>query len=389
VTAAASNGHWEIADIKLRYRLVEIVERAGVQLKRAGSNRWQGLCPFHADRTPSFFVDVDRERFTCFGCKARGDVIDFVRLHEQLNSVAEACAWITGTAPPSASPPKERTAATVTGGRRWDRLTLEQQLVLNTAGALYRDALWRNPRTRAYLAERGLPDWVVRACGLGYADGRSLEAYLRKHGGLRIAEELGLLRRAEPGEGGRMLRERFAGRIVIPELRGGQPIWFLGRHPTRKEKRIKYLGFTGEKPILGFERAAGQREVFLVEGAFDWLTAVSWNLPAFSTCGTDFPADRLGWLARARIIFGVLDADQGGREGAQRFGAVLGRRWVPLELPPGADLNDLGCRPDGRRLFFRLVAEARTQMSGSTKGDEAIQELHQPTVVGSDDQSDE
>src|SRR5207302_2545301 len=83
--------------------------------------------------------------------------------------------------------------------------------------------------------------------------------------------------------------------------------------------------------ILGFERAAGQREVFLVEGAFDWLTAVSWNLPAFSTCGTDFPADRLGWLARARVIFGVLDADRGGREAAERFGSVLGRRWVPLE----------------------------------------------------------
>ena len=122
-------------------------------------------------------------------------------------------------------------------------MTLEQQLVLNTAGALYRDALWRNPSARAYLTgERGIPDWVVRACGLGYADGRSLEAHLRKHGGLRVAEELGLLRRPESGEGGRMLRERFAGRIVIPELRGGQPIWFLGRHPTRASARVKYLG---------------------------------------------------------------------------------------------------------------------------------------------------
>jgi DNA primase len=267
-------------------------------------------------------------------------------------------------------------------------LTLEQQLVLNTAGALYRDALWRNPLARAYMAERGLPDWVVRVCGLGYADGRSLEAYLRKHGGLRIAEELGLLRRAEPGEGGRMLRERFAGRIVIPELRGGQPIWFLGRHPTRKEMRIKYLGLPGEKPILGFERSAGQREVFLVEGAFDWLTAVSWNLPAFSTCGTDFPADRLGWLARARVIFGVLDADRGGREAAERFGNVLGRRWVPLELPPGADLNDLGCRPDGRRLFFTLVTEARKQLTGSRR-DDCLQERHQPAALRSDGRRDE
>jgi DNA primase len=368
VTSLPNSGRLDIAEMKRTYRLLDVVERAGVRLKRAGAHRWQGLCPFHDDRTPSFFVDVDRERFTCFGCKARGDVIDFVRLHEQLNTVAEACAWITGTAPPAPRADERSRSKRNGDGRRWDRLTLEQQLVLNAAGALYRDALWRNPRARLYLADRGLPEWILRVCGLGYADGRSLEAYLRKHGGLRIAEDLGLLRRAEPGEGGRMLRERFAGRIVIPELRGGQPIWFLGRHPTRKEMRIKYLGLPGEKPILGFERAAGQREVFLVEGAFDWLTAVSWNLPAFSTCGTDFPADRLGWLARARVIFGVLDADRGGREAAERFGAVLGRRWVPLELPPGADLNDLGCRPDGRRQFFTLVAEARRQLSQATEG---------------------
>ena len=69
----------------------------------------------------------------------------------------------------------------------------------------------------------------MRSCGLGFADGRSLEAYLRRHGGLRVAEDLGLLRRPEPGEDGRPLRERFAGRVVIPEIRGGQPIWFIGR----------------------------------------------------------------------------------------------------------------------------------------------------------------
>jgi DNA primase len=249
-------------------------------------------------------------------------------------------------------------------------LTLEQQLVLNTAGALYRDALWRNPRARAYLQSRGLPDWVLRTCGLGYSDGRSLEAHLRKHGGLRVAQELGLLRHAEPGEGGRMLRERFAGRVVVPELRGGQPIWFIGRFPDERNVRVKYLGFPGERPILGFERVAGRREVYLVEGVFDWLTAMSWQLPAFSTCGTDFPADRLGWLARARVIFGVLDADRAGRKAAERFESVLGQRWLPIALPEGEDLNDLGRRPGGRTAFFRLVAQARRSTSPDSGKDD-------------------
>ena len=359
MTATASGPFRDFPEIKLAYPLLDVVERAGVRLRRSGSHRWQGLCPFHADRNPSFFVDGERQRFVCFGCKVRGDVLDFVRLHEQLTTVGEACTWLTGTPAPPRRKHDGPTPAASQPQRRWDRLTLEQQLVLNAAGALYRDALWRHPPARAYLAERGLPDWVVRTCGLGYADGRSLEAHLRKHGGLRIAEELGLLRRPEPGEGGRLLRERFAGRIVIPELRGGQPVWFLGRHPTDRQVRVKYLGLPGEKPILGFERAAGRREVYLVEGAFDWLTAVSWQLPAFSTCGTDFPLDRLGWLARARVIFGVLDGDRAGQEAAERFGAALGVRWRPIALPDGCDLNDLGRRPSGRALFFRLVARAR------------------------------
>jgi DNA primase len=365
MTATHSGAYRDIAEIKLSYPLMEVVERAGVQLKRAGSHRWQGLCPFHADQNPSFFVDVERQRFVCFGCKARGDVIDFVRLHEQLSTVGEACNWLTGRPVPTATPQSRPSAPAGQRERRWDRLTLEQQLVLNAAGALYKDALWRNPRARAYLAERGVPDWVVRACGLGLADGRSLEAHLRKHGGLRIAEDLGLLSRPEPGEGGRMLRERFAGRIVIPELRGGQPIWFIGRYPDERNVRVKYLVLPGEKPVLGFERAAGRREAYLIEGVFDWLTAVSWHLPAFSTCGTDFPLDRLGWLARARVIFGVLDGDRAGREAAERFGVALGQRWQPVLLPEGSDLNDLGRRPGGRALFFRLVADARHQPNES------------------------
>jgi DNA primase len=349
--------HMDIAEVKLLYPILDVVERAGVSLKRSGSNRFQGLCPFHEDRTPSFFVYVDRQRFVCYGCKQWGDVLDFVRLHEHLASVGEACAWLVGTPMPPLRKPTKTLSEASQRERRWDRLTLEEQLVMNVAGALYRDALFRNRAALAYLHERAVPDWVVRACGLGYADGRSLEAHLRKHGGLRVAEELGLLRRPEQGEGGRPLRERFAGRVVIPEIRGGQPIWFIGRRPG-DPGRVKYLTPPGDKPVLGFERAIGRRRVYLIEGAFDWLTAVGWRLAAFSTCGTDFPRDRLGWLARAETVFGVLDADKAGREASERLGAAFGARWRPIALPEGCDLNDLGRRPDGRALFFQLVAGA-------------------------------
>ena len=231
--------------------------------------------------------------------------------------------------------------------------------MLNATLTLYRAAFWRSPAARAYLRQRGIPDWVARQCGVGYADGRSLESYLRKHTGVRIAEALGLLRRPEPSERGRPLREFFAGRIVVPELRGGQPIWLIGRPLFDRPTRVKYLALPGEKPVLGLERSSRRPEVFLVEGVFDWLTAVSWGLPACCACGTDLPPDRLGWLARAGTVFGVLDGDPAGRAGAERFGQMLGPRWRPIALPEGCDLNDLGRQPDGRKHFFDLVADAR------------------------------
>ena len=97
----------------------------------------------------------------------------------------------------------------------------------------------------------------------------------------------------------------------------------------------------------------------MAEGVFDWLTGVSWGLPVFSSCGTALPANRLGWLARAQVVWGLLDADRGGREGGARFEAALGQRWQPLELPEGWDLNDLGSQPDGRSAFFRILDGSR------------------------------
>jgi DNA primase len=346
----------DIRAVKLAYPIEEVVERAGVRLRRSGAASFLGLCPFHEERNASFTVYAHRQRFRCFGCGLHGDVLDFVRLHEQLENVAEACAWLSGT---PAVERRKTTAPAPHAERRWDRLTLEEQLAMNTAGAVYRDALWRTPEARDYLRERGVADWVVRSCGLGYADGHSLEMHLRRHGGLRTAEDLGLLRRSEPGDAGRGLRERFAGRIVVPELRGGQPVWFIGRAPRDGDAHVKYLAMPGERPILGFERAVGRREVYMAEGIYDWLTAVGWGLAAFSPCGTDIPRDRLGWLARARTVFGVLDADRAGRAASERFEAAFGSRWRTIALPEGLDLNDLGRRADGRALFFKLVADTR------------------------------
>src|SRR5262249_46496982 len=161
------------------------------------------------------------------------------------------------------------------------------------------------------------------------------EAFLRRRSGLRVAEELGLLRRPGPGDGGHGLREFFAGRIAVPELRGSHCIWFIGRSIDDNPKQPKYLTLGGERPVLGYERAAGPGGAFLGEGVFDYLTAVGWRLAACSPCGTHLPAARLGFLARAERVYGVFDGDAAGRAATARFGEHLGRRWRPLPLPDG------------------------------------------------------
>ena len=345
----------DLAALKRDRSLVAVVGAAGVALRRTGPGRLMGRCPFHDDAEPSFFVDERDQHYHCFGCQAHGDIVDFVMRRERC-TFRQAVERLTGL---PAAPKAPARPARDRRERRWDRLDLDQQVLMNTAAALYRHSLWHEPRALAYARARGLPDWLIRAGGLGFADGHSLETFLRRRTGLRLAQELGLL-----GPGG---RERLAGRVVVPELRGGHCIWFIGRALEEAPGRPKYLALEGERPVLGQEQAAGRRQVFLVEGVFDFLSALAWGLPACCPCGTRLPPERLGFLARARVVYGVFDGDDEGRAAATRFGTALGARWRPLRLPEGMDLNDLARRQGGRADFFDLLAAARRADAGPGK----------------------
>ena len=345
---------YDIDTIKRRNPIEEVVARHGVQLRRSGLHL-SGRCPFHQDEHPSFVVYPETASFHCFGCRVSGDVIDFVRRADKL-SFREALDRLSdGPAPP----PRDRVPE--------ERLSLDDRMILTAACAVYHEALLQTPKALGYLEERGIEPPLVRRCRLGYSDGRSLRQYLRRHRpSLRRATQMGLLWR----DGG----ETMAGRIVIPELRGGQCIWMMGR-TLDDARQPKYRGLSMPKPILGYERVRGRPRVFVTEGAFDYLTGVSWGLSICALLGTHVRAERLAFLQRARRVFIAFDSDEPGREAASDLARRLGARARFVELPDGVkDLNDLGRRPDGRATFFRLITETERGGSESQEEDEDVAE---------------
>lgn len=354
------NRRYDVDELKRSNPLADVVTELGVALRRCGRSL-VGLCPFHDDRNDPNFNAYADDHWYCYACNQRGDVIDFVRQRLDLDFKA-ACQWLEERAGSGRGPVLPLSTRPPRPLRRWDALTPEQQTILNFAWATYRTSLWANVRVLDYVRGRGIPDWLIEGAGLGYSDGHSLEGVLRKGQHLAQAEEMGLFWRIERRDGGNPFREHLRNRIVVPELRKGKAIWFIGRRVPRPDgtarEDLKYLSLPGERPLLGQERACGQREVVLCEGAFDYLSAVSWGLPAIALCGTSFPANRLGALDAAAAIYGAFDPDAGGQQASQYFADLLGPRFHPVRLPDGLDLNDLAGTAGGRAEFFDLLVQA-------------------------------
>jgi DNA primase len=124
----------------------------------------------------------------------------------------------------------------------------------------------------------------------------------------------------------------------------------------------RYRGLSLPKPVLGYERVRRRQRVFVTEGPFDWLTAVSWDLPTCALLGTQVRAGGLRFLDRARSVVFVLDSDEAGRDAAEQLAAAMGDRATVLRLPDGVkDLNELGAAEGGREAFFQVLDEAQDE----------------------------
>ncbi len=349
-------------------RAADIVQVIGqyVQLKKAGKN-FMGLCPFHAEKAPSFTVSPDRQMFHCFGCKKGGDVFAFwmayhgVTFPEALKDLAERYN-ITITETFSSDEEKKRTQI---------RETLFK--INETAAQYFQEALDQtgggNPAIE-YLKRRALSKKIILEFRLGYApdtwDG--LTHYLKSRRiDLERAAQAGLI---IPKKGGGYY-DRFRGRVMFPifNLRG-QVIGFGGR--VLNDALPKYLNtpetllfHKGEFPYglhASYQAIRQRGTTVIVEGYMDLLALREHGLEeVVATLGTALTHDHIrkikGYAREAIVVF---DSDEAGRVAALRSLPLFLNEGLPARavvLPHGHD-PDSFVNENGLSAFLTLLEKA-------------------------------
>ena len=343
MSTAAASAPVDLATLKRRHLLGDVVEAAGVALRGRGRVR-QAVCPFHDEQEGSFTVYADTERWHCFGCGEGGDVLDFLQRLEDL-SLPEAIRRLEGTpAPPIRSTPPNRPAPPPAGPPR-------DPALLTAAVRHYGGELRRSREARAYLASRGISAGSAARLGLGYASGQGLRRSLAGYGfSQERLRDSGLF--TSTGE-------RFAGMVVVPEIAGGRVRWLAGRAIDRR-RSPRFQALPGPKPVLGLGRlGAAPPWAIVTEGLFDWLLLAQWGLPACAALGTQ-GLERIAHALRGcPRVFLAFDGDEPGQEATVRLGALLGLRAAPLTFPAGiADVAELAASSQGRKVFEHLLTQA-------------------------------
>src|SRR5437867_10213058 len=312
-------------DIRAAVDIVDLVSRF-VNLRKAGAH-WKGLCPFHAEKTPSFTVNPRKGIFHCFGCGVGGDAFGFLMRQDRLSfpEAVRALAKTTGIALP-----EERGAKAGDSGRE------ELLRVTELAGRFYADTLWKpaGARARAYLEQRGIDTGIARHFGLGYAP-EGWESLLTFMKAERVAEEAlvgaGL---AVPRENRAGAYDRFRGRLLFPirDLQG-RVVAFGGR--GFGDEQPKYLNSPetaihtqGHPPCAADIARATIRDknrALLVEGYVDCLMAHQHGFAeTVAALGTAFTPAQLGILRRyCEEVVTFFDADAAGQKAAERAAELL------------------------------------------------------------------
>ncbi|MGO4380637.1 DNA primase [Pseudoduganella sp. RAF19] len=360
-----------ISDLLNRVDIVDVVGRY-VQLKKGGAN-YQGLCPFHNEKSPSFTVSPTKQFYHCFGCGAHGTAIGFLIEYSGMGFVdaVKDLAQNVGMVVPEQDdkiPPAQRAA------QQQQSMALSE--AMTKACDFYRAELRKAPNAIHYLKGRGLTGEVAAKFGLGYApngwDG--LKAVFPDYDSATLVEA-GLIIQQVDEDGRKTKRyDRFRERVMFP-IRNtkGQVIAFGGRIMEHGEP--KYLN-SPETPLFSkgselyglFEARQAIRDagyVLVTEGYMDVVALAQMGFPqAVATLGTACTTTHVQKLLRQtdNVIFS-FDGDKAGRRAARRaleacLPHVSDDKTIKFLFLPAEHDPDSYIREYGAPAFEQQVQEA-------------------------------
>ncbi|HVN68064.1 MAG TPA: DNA primase [Candidatus Binatia bacterium] len=355
-----------LRDIRARIDIASFIGEF-VPLRKRG-NDLVGLCPFHAEKTPSFHVHPDRGFFKCFGCGVGGDVITFVQKSENLafGDAVRALAKKAGVELEPESPYASRA-----------RSEREAIYDANRIAAEYYAAMLgqeRGAAAREYCRRRGFAEATVARFNLGYAPDSwgGLVNELERNGiDLALAARAGLVKSGQRG-----YYDFYRNRLMIPTYSTtGDVIAFGGRAIGDGEP--KYLN-TATTPVyvkghhlfalnLARRAAQGDRTIIVVEGYLDCIALHQAGFEnAVAALGTSFTAEQAAELRKyADYVYLCFDGDAAGSAAATKAIEVASRAVedaglaVRIVLLPSGDDPDTFVRTHGAEAFRRLLDSAR------------------------------
>ncbi|MCD6262235.1 MAG: DNA primase [Deltaproteobacteria bacterium] len=351
-------------EIKKRADIVDVIAQF-VHLKKAGRN-FVGLCPFHAEKDPSFTVNPERQTFHCFGCKKGGDIFDFwmeyhgTTFKEALHDLGERY-----------NVPINNVTSHVETNRYSKRKAIFA--INKTALAYFKTILSTSPKAepaRQYLNKRNIDNKTASDFEIGYAldqwNGLT-DILLKQNTNMALATEAGLVIPRKNGG----YYDRFRGRIMFPifDLRN-QVIGFGGR--VLDNTLPKYIN-TPESPVfhkgetlygLNKAREAIRKKdmALIVEGYMDLLALmkndITYAVATLGTALTPYHVRKLrGYTNRVVVVF---DSDNAGKKAAMKTLPLFANEGMSasvLVLPDGHD-PDTFLNEKGRKEFLLLLKNA-------------------------------
>jgi DNA primase len=346
--------HSPVDKIKEKLSIVDVIS-SYLSVEQSGKN-YKAKCPFHNEKTPSFYISPDRGTYYCFGCGAKGDIFSFVQ-HFEGTDFLGALKLLAARA----GVPLERGSYTDQSRDEKERL----YDIMEEATKFFETAFIKESAARGYLRERGLSDITIGIFRIGYAPDvwRSVSDHLIKKGYKKEdLETVGLVKTSDQG-----FYDRFRGRIMFPiSDSSGRVIAFSGRifgKPDSEE--AKYLNspdtplFNKSNVLFGIDRAKSairtRGYTIIVEGQMDLLmshqagftntVAVSGTAFADHTSDSESRINNLGLIRRLspNIIF-AFDGDTAGIRAAGRAAMIalsLDMQVKIAQLPEGKDPADI------------------------------------------------